>query len=294
MLVVSTDPLGQVSVHWGQVAGLESPRELEVQLTSGAQYQGSLRTGPPDQLIVTPGSSAPATLALSDVIRLAPIGNQLWNRVDGSLDAGFSLVQANSETHATVNATTSYRSSRYQFTTTFASQVPTRDDADRVFRCDLNLSGNRYFSKRWYTIGWGAFQQNDELSLDLRMVGGGGVGREFVHTNRRLWSSYAGVAYTHEQFFEEPSAQSAEVAIGGQLDFFSPQNDHLSITNRVVSYFNLGGRARVRLELQSAWRYEFLKDFYWSINGFESFDGDPPADQKENDAGVSVRLGYKF
>jgi hypothetical protein len=62
----------------------------------------------------------------------------------------------------------------------------------------------------------------------------------------------------------------------------------------VVSYFNVSGRARIRLELQSAWRHEFLKDFYWSLNGFESFDGDPPADKKTNDSGISIALGWKF
>jgi hypothetical protein len=56
----------------------------------------------------------------------------------------------------------------------------------------------------------------------------------------------------------------------------------------------VSGRARVRLEMQSAWRHEFIKDFYYSLNAFESFDGDPPADQKRNDFGVSVTLGWKF
>jgi hypothetical protein len=60
-----------------------------------------------------------------------------------------------------------------------------------------------------------------------------------------------------------------------------------------VTYFTLG-RSRARVELQSAWRHEFLKDFYWSLSGFESFDSDPPADQKRNDSGVSFTLGWKF
>jgi hypothetical protein len=125
-------------------------------------------------------------------------------------------------------------------------------------------------------------------------VGGAGIGRDLVHTSRRLWSTYAGLAYTHERFSGEAGSQSAEAAVGGQLDFFTPAKEDFRITNSVVSYFSLSGRARVRLELQSAWRHEFLKDFYWSMNGFESFDGDPPADQKTNDFGVSITLGWKF
>ena len=77
------------------------------------------------------------------------------------------------------------------------------------------------------------------------------------------------------------------------MDFFSPGTEDFKITNSVVSYFNLS-RARVRVELQSAWRHEFLKDFYWSVNGFDSFDGDPPDDRKKNDSGISFTLGWKF
>ena len=88
--------------------------------------------------------------------------------------------------------------------------------------------------------------------------------------------------------------RSAEAAVGGQLDFFSADNDDFSLTNRAVSYVNLGGRRRVRVEVQSAWRHEFLDDFYWSLNGFNSYDSDPPAEGKQNDSGVSVAVGWKF
>jgi hypothetical protein len=293
VLTVSTDPLGTVSVYWGQVAGLESPREFDIQLASGEQFYGRLLAAPPNQLVVALGAGSSATLALADVVRLVPIGNGIWDRVDGSLDAGFSFAQANLETHLTVNGTGSYRSPKYLLSAGYASQVTTREDADRLFRSDLMLSANRFLSNRWYTIGWGAFQQNDELALDLRALAGGGIGRDLVHTNRRLWSTYAGLAYNYEQYADEPSDGSAEAAIGGQLDFFTPASDDFSITNRVVTYFNLA-RARVRVELQSAWRHEFLKDFYWSLNGYESFDGDPPAEQKKNDFSASFTLGWKF
>ncbi len=230
---------------------------------------------------------------MASVIRLAPIGSSLWSRVDGSFDAGFSFTQANVETHWTLNGTGAYRSPRYQFSATLASQFTKQEDEDPVSRNSLSLSGNRSWSDRWYTIGWAQFQQNQELSLDLRMVAGGGVGRDLVHTSHRLWSTYVGLAYTHEQFSATPASQSAEAAVGGQLDFFTPGKEDFRITNHVVSYFKLGGK-RARVELQSAWTHEFLKDFYWSVNGFESFDGDPPADRKKNDSGVSFTLGWRF
>jgi hypothetical protein len=233
-------------------------------------------------------------IALPDVIRLSPIGASFFSRVDGSVDAGFSFAQAELETHWTLNGTATYRSPRYQLGATVASQLTSREGDDPLSRNSLGLSGNRSFSNRWYTIGWGQLQQNQELSLDLRAVAGAGVGRDLVHTGHRLWSTYAGLAYTHERFSDEPVSQSAEAAVGGQLDFFTPGKEDFRITNSVVSYFNLTGRSRVRLELQSAWRHEFLGDFYWSLNGFDSFDSDPPTDQKTNDFGISFSLGWKF
>ena len=167
------------------------------------------------------------TLALTDLIRLAPIGASVWSRVDGNVDAGFSFAQANLETHWTVNGAATYRSPRYQLGANVASQLTAREDADATSRNSLNLNATRSLANRWYTLGWGQFQQNQELSLELRAVAGGGVGRDLSHTDHRLWSTYVGLAYTHERFSGEPTDQSAEAAVGGQLDFFTPSHEDM-------------------------------------------------------------------
>lgn len=294
VLTINTDSLGKVAIHWGQVDGLQSPRVFSLQLASGERYYGSLTSSAVGTITVDLGGGASATLAQADIVELMPIGRSFWRRLDGTLDLGFSFAQANLDTRATLNGSLSYRSQTYHLGTTYASQVSTREDADREYRSDLHVNTSRYLGTRWYAIAWGGFQQNDELTLDLRLVGGAGFGRELVHTNRRLWSIYSGAAYTRELYSGEPSDNSTEAAVGGNLDFFTPGSDKFSLTNRVASYVNLGGRRRIRLEVQSAWRYEFLADFYWSLNGFESFDSDPPDEQKQNDFGVNFAIGWKF
>jgi len=293
MLTISTDPLGGATVHWGEIVRLESPRNFDITLGTGEHYYGSMLPAAPGEMIVALEGGGMATLMLADVIGLVPIGSSFWSRIDGNVDSGFSYAQANNETHLTLNAAAAYRGPKYEFNTSLATQITTREDAERLKRNDVSLSGRRIFSDHWYTIAWNQYQQNQELSLDLRVIGGGGVGRDLVHTSRRLWSTYGGLVYSHEQFSGEPAAQSLEAAVGGQLDFFTPSKYDFKITNNVVSYFNLS-RKRVRLEMQNSWRQEFLKDFYWSLNSFDSFDGDPPDEQKHNDFGVSFTLGWKF
>src|SRR5688572_19425042 len=70
-LEISTDPLGTVTVHWGEVTAVASPREFDVQVSSGVQYYGALRPAAPGQVIVW-AVGLDETLALSDIVRLTP------------------------------------------------------------------------------------------------------------------------------------------------------------------------------------------------------------------------------
>jgi hypothetical protein len=294
LLEVSTDPAGRLSIHWGDVASLESPREFEVEVESGTRNYGSLAASPADSMIVSFKDGSTTTLPMIQVIRLAPIGASIWSRMDGSVDSGFSFTQANVETHLTLNATATYRGPQNQLSATLSSQLTTREDVDRQLRNTLTLSGIRNQANRWFRLAFGQFQQNDELSLDLRTVAGGGLGRAIVQTNHRQWSTFAGVVYTHEQFTGEEPDNSAEAAAGGNLNFFTPGHENFDITSSLVSYTNISGRKRIRLELQAAWSQEFLSDFYWSFNGFDSYDSTPPDQNKSNDFGVSFTIGWKF
>src|SRR6266550_2191319 len=81
VLSISTDPLGKASVHWGEVADLASPRAFDVQLGSGEHYLGSLAASPPGWMVLALAGGGTTTLALADVIRLAPIGASIWSRI---------------------------------------------------------------------------------------------------------------------------------------------------------------------------------------------------------------------
>jgi Protein of unknown function, DUF481 len=294
LLEVSTDPAGKLSIHWGDVASLESPREFEVEVESGTRNYGSLAASPADSMVVSFKDGSTTTLPMIQVIRLTPIGASIWSRMDGSVDSGFSFTQANVETHLTLNASATYRGPLNQFSATLSSQLTNREDVDRQLRNTLTLSGLRNRPNRWFRLAFAQFQQNDELSLELRTVAGGGLGRAIVQTNHRQWSTFAGVVYTHEQFTGEEPDNSAEAAAGGILNFFTPGHENFDITTSLVSYTNISGRKRIRLELQSAWSQEFLSDFYWSFNGFDSYDSTPPDANKTNDFGVSFTIGWKF
>jgi len=293
-LTISTDPLDTVTVHWAEVTNLTSPREFEVTLQSGERFYGSLSGPMPGALTVTAADGSNLVFQLAEVTGLVPIGASLWSRMDGNIDLGFSFAQANLETHWTLNAATTYRSSRHLITTSYASQLTARQDVADTSRNSFTTSANRLFSNQWFATALVQLQQNGELALDLRSVTGGGAGKTLSQTNHRNIALFLGLVYTHEQFTSQPHDNSAEAALGGQVNFFTSGTKDFQLDNSFVSYYDVTGRGRVRLEVQSAWRHEFWKDVYYAMNGYESFDSDPPENEKKNDASISLSLGWKF
>ncbi len=203
---------------------------------------------------------------------LTPIEASFWNRLDGNVDFGFSFNKAELETRWTLNAAVDYRSRNYEGSVTLASQLTAREEADELSRHTLSLSGRRLFGQRWFGVAIGQLQENQELSLDLRSVIGGGAGRYLVQSNSTTLQLYSGMVHTREQFSGEDVRNSPEALLGTKWDWFSARNNDLDLSTAAIGYFNVGGTARTRFELQSAFRVEFLSDFYFSVNGFNSYD----------------------
>ncbi|HMD36686.1 MAG TPA: DUF481 domain-containing protein [Vicinamibacterales bacterium] len=296
VLSVSTDPLDKVAVHWGEVSMVTSPREFELTLETGRRLYGSLAASTsPGTVVVMPAVGAPEVVPLVTIVDLVPIGRSVWGRMDGNVDVGFSFAQANLETHWTFNGGAKYRGRTWELSSSFASQLTAREDADRTSRNTVSLFGNRLFEDQWFANVLGQIQENEELQLALRTVSGGGVGRFVRRSPHVTLATYGGLVYTRERFVDEPTDNSGEIAVGGQLDAFTTRSNDFTLTNSVVSYFAVTGRARTRVELQTAWRHEFLSDFYWSLNALESFDSSPPSEEaKKNDFSVSLAFGWKF
>ena len=60
-----------------------------------------------------------------------------------------------------------------------------------------------------------------------------------------------------------------------------------------LSFYAMNG-PRTRLEMNTSFKSDIVGDLYWSINLFESYNSDPPAEQKRNDFGISAAVGWSF
>ena len=198
-LTVKTDGIGTISIEWNDVARVTSAASYDVELESGARATGSIARGDAGTLDLV-SASGTQRLALENIVRMARLGRTFWRRLDGSIAAGFSFTQANVQTQWTFDASVSYRSQRWLTMLNADSLLTTREDADSQSRNDLSLQTQRFIRPRWSYVGLATFQQNEELSLNLRSLAGGGVVWIPQQSNRTVVQIPVGVVFTREQY----------------------------------------------------------------------------------------------
>jgi len=293
-LTVKTDPMDTVTIHWGRVVSLASTKYFEIEATSGIRYYGSLKADAPGIILVAGALGGSTSLQTLDVIRITPIGQSFWTRIDGAIDLGYSYTRASEQTQWTLNANASYRARRYLTQGSVSSQFTAIQGADSTSRNTLTLSSRRFFGQRWFTAAFGQLQQDQSLGLDFRTVLGGLAGKYVMQRPATTFSVFTGPAYTRERFEDEPANNSIEGLLGADWEWFTLGNNDTDLSSTFVSYYNLSGPARTRIEFSTSYTQKVVKDLHWSLNVFESYNSDPPEGQKANDFGISITLGWSF
>jgi len=263
-------------------------------VTDGRRYYGALVEGVRSHVLVRGLLGTPTDLVLLDIVRLTPLGASFWSRLDGNLDAGFNFTSASEQTQWTLNTSVEYRKRAFLNRASLSSQL-TKLEASSQTRNSLNLSSQRFLKNRWFTGGVGQFLQDESLDLDLRSVLGAIVGRYLTQSNHTTFSLFTGGGYTLEHYAGSTAESSFEVLFGGDWEWFSPASSSIDLSTTAISYYNVGTRARARIEFSTSLKRELFKDFYWNVSGFDSYDGSPPAEtQKKNDFGITLSVGYSF
>ena len=292
-LTVKTDGIGTLSIEWDDVARVSSAAIYDVELVDGSRVYGTLERAGAGGVDVT-GAMGQTHLLLADIVRVAPLGGTFWRRLDGSINGGFSFTEANVQTQWTFNADVSYRSRYWLSELSADSSLTTREDADRQTRNTLTLRTQRFLRPRWSALGFLQFQQNEELSLDLRTVLGGGIGRVVTQSNRALIELIGGAAFTREEYADADDVKVAELVGGLSWEWFTFDGRSTNLDTSVLTYYALNLDNRVRVELNANFKSDIVGDLYWSINTFDSYNSAPPPDQKRNDFGISATIGWSF
>ncbi len=295
ILTVSTDFMGTVSIEWRGVARVTSPQTFDVEMGSGARFSGTMPESDREGVIrISETDQNIETLESPDIVRMRSLDKTFADRWDARIDLGFDVTRANRSVTYNLSSETNYTTEKATTALSFASFLTRQKDLETLKRNDLEFSHERRFKERWFGVALGKFQQNEELGLALRSLGGGGVGHYLKQTNHWILKTTGGMSLMRERFLEADSQVNVEGLAALSLDYFRFEGRARDISTRVVFWPNLSDVGRLRIDISSAVRYEIFKDFFWGFIIWNNYDSRPPTGAEKNDFGVSSTIGYKF
>jgi hypothetical protein len=124
---------------------------------------------------------------------------------DDLLDVGFSLAKANTATTLNVSGETEYRGPKLGATLGFDLYSQGQEATPTTRRSAVSFEGSRFLPNRWNAAALVQLEQNDELNLDYRFIGGLGGGRTMKQSNASEIEAARSGGH-QEQFFPEDTA----------------------------------------------------------------------------------------
>ena len=107
-LRLKTDTMETVYVKWEEVAQVTSKYSFELELENGLRFFGSLGTPAEAGMVSVIESERTVGLALDQVVRIRPIKQRFWKRIDGSFSLGLSFTKASDVLRFSLNADARY------------------------------------------------------------------------------------------------------------------------------------------------------------------------------------------
>jgi len=295
-LELKTADAGTIDIEWDKVASVDAAHGFEIETMRGQRWLGTLSRGADPGALMIAGSDGVTTLAIPEVTRVTPIGASFWAKLDGSFDAGFTYTQSSGIAQTTLNSNTVFR--RPDFVVQLdgsATLTASNDDTQRDDRGSVELSYVRYRGPRWFVSGAGRFDSNGSLGLVLRSQVAGVVGQRFVNTNHAQFELGTGLVLNDERAVDAEPTQNIEGLLALKTSYYTYDRPKTQFDLSFQYYPSLSNWGRQRLQLDSAVKHELWKDFFVSLNVYDSFDSAPPQPtSSRNDVGVSVSLGWSY
>ena len=288
-----------VRLDWARIEQIQSKSTFIVYLVDGKLFTNVVRLLPSNSdtvaNFVIGAPEASLRVHQSDVIRIVPAAPDFFERLEGSIDFGFSFTSGNDQYQTNLTATTTYRAGKHSFTASIDSAFSGQPEGKSTTRKQFTFDYRKQLTRRSYVGGLFDLLQSDQQSLNLRTSVGGLVGWNVRQTESSRFSVFGGVAGTRENYstiLGKPESTNADALAGVDLNIFRFKTTDIS--SRFSLFPSLTTPGRMRLQTTSDLHIKIVKDLYWGFHLYENFDSKPPVRADKNDLGVSTSLGWKF
>jgi len=280
-------------IEWEGIDEIYTTTSFLITLTDGQRFNGSLRMGDDNKILIQEITGGQYTTELNDVVFLKSVDQDFWSRIYASIDLGFSFTKANNLRQVSFRSTVGYLAERWSADGTYNSIYSKQDSVSATRRTDARITYRKFLPKDWYIPVDLSFLSNTEQKLDLRTNLKIGVGKYIIHTNNAYWGLGAGASNVNEMFSsEDPSRNSWEAYFGTELNLYDIGD--WSLLTRVTAYPGITESGRWRTDFNLDTKYDLPLDFYIRMGFTLNYDNQPVEGASSTDYIFQTSFGWEW
>jgi putative salt-induced outer membrane protein YdiY len=295
-LRIKTRTMDTVYVNWVDVESIESSTYLRIAKTDGSFRYGQIHKSDISEGLQIEENGSISEVPALEVASMKPIrfDESWWHRFEGDISVGIDYKKASEIALVNLTSSMRLREEKYEFELGLdwnETQEPGRDNSSRA-----DLSGNltRFLGDRWFWKGSLALQRNQELGINLRTILSGSGGKYFIQTPTMRFEVNAGLAVSAEDRTDNTSIESMEGLIQSSFDIFKLNIPITRLSANIYVYPGITESDRIRINSDITLRNELVRDFYWELSFYSSYDNQPAAGAAKDDYGIVTSIGASF
>ena len=296
VIVIETDYSdSDFKIEWDQVSEIYSTREFIVSLDEGERLITKIMTDQSDKSkLMLDQKGTELIVAFNQVVLIKPLEHKFFDKLNASLDLGYTLTKANNLRQFTTRSNLGYLTDNWNADASLDAVRSSQDSIANTERTDAKVGFNYFIGKNWYALISANFLQNDEQKLKLRSTPKTGIGNYIIQTNSLYWGLYGGAAWNNETYTDPAiSARSdVEANIGTELNLFDMGD--LGLLTTLSVYKSIKEADRMRVDFKFDIKYDLPLDFYIKLGYTHNYDSNPVEGASENDYVFQTTFGWEL
>ncbi|MGI9331067.1 MAG: DUF481 domain-containing protein [Gammaproteobacteria bacterium] len=293
-LKYSTDSLGTVFIEWDEITAVTGKAYYRVETATGRFYLGSIEAGPGSGTLMVKEKGGVVQLLADDVVRIRTIKDSFRDKVDSTLAAGYSYAKSSEVKEFTLAYDAKVITERHRIDLALSGRT-TDDGEDTTTQWVGSGDFRRWRQDRNYWLATASAEQNDELGVDLRVLGGGGIGRRFWQTSKSQIAAEIGPVINHTENADGGTDTDLEGLLRGRWEIFVHDTPKRQLDTTLALFPGLTQAGEYRTVFDITFRQELIEDFFWDLKFYHQYDSDVSDENASNsDYGVNTALGFEF
>ena len=299
-LTIATEAAGDVAVKMDSVQSLATDQPITIHLIDGTVLvQQALRSD--DGLFAIPGGEGIQAQAIS-AASIAAINPPAKPPVKwtGNVTAGVTKTDGNTKTlDANISAVASRRSEDDRTTVKAAYMFGEQEDPDTGEKTTtkdawwVDAKYDYFVSEKLYTFLSGRHEKDRIADLAYRTIVGAGAGYQWLETDRRNFSTEAGLSWLGEKY-DEADERNEEVSVRLGYHFDAKMNPKLMFIHEFTIFPAVSDLSDYYLMTDAELRATLTGSMFASFKVVFNYDATPATGNEKEDITYILGVGMNF